>query len=492
MKPGVTHKLFLTLFLAAGLAVASSTVIMDWSLNRGFIRYIDGLEATGLTRLASMLEERYRADSGWDLIRRDPITWRRLLTESMPDLGPPPGMDNAFPPPPAPDEMLKNAALDGRRENGPPPGALPPHLIREFDERLFLQDARKTVIIGSPEASANAKIVTLYHQNKVIGYVGIHQKTMLLKRPHQRFLEEQKIAFAIVAGVIVFLSAGLSLLLATRMVRPLKKISTATHLLAQGEYSVRVPVDSNDELGRLATDFNALALAMEHNEQARRRWVADISHELRTPLTFLRSQVEAILDGIRQPSVESIQAIHHEILRFSRLVDDLYQLSMSDVGALTYRKEEAVVTDILTEAVSMLRPAFSGKNIALHCKGTEEAITVFGDKERLGQLLGNLLDNSLKYTDPGGVLRISISKKDNRAVIDFQDSAPGVPEAELGKLFERLYRVESSRSRVSGGAGLGLTICRNIVEAHAGTIEAKTSPLGGVWIHVVLPCCGRV
>ncbi|MFZ4441723.1 MAG: histidine kinase dimerization/phospho-acceptor domain-containing protein, partial [Syntrophales bacterium] len=285
--------------------------------------------------------------------------------------------------------MLKNAALDGRRENGPPPGTLPPHLVREFDERLFLQDARQTIIIGSPEASANAKIVTLYHQNKVIGYVGIHQKTMLLKRPHQRFLEEQKMAFAIVAGVIVFLSAGLSLLLATRMVRPLKKISTATHLLAQGEYSVRVPVDSNDELGRLATDFNALALAMEHNEQARRRWVADISHELRTPLTFLRSQVEAILDGVRQPSMDSIQAIHHEILRFSRLVDDLYQLSMSDVGALTYRKEEAVVTDILTEAVSMLRPAFSDKNIALHCKGTEEAITVFGDKERLGQGQGD-------------------------------------------------------------------------------------------------------
>jgi two-component system sensor histidine kinase BaeS len=139
----------------------------------------------------------------------------------------------------------------------------------------------------------------------------------------------------------------------------------------------------------------------------------------------------------------------------------------------------------------MLRPAFSGKNIALNCGGTEEAITVFGDKERLGQLFGNLLDNSLKYTDPGGALRISISRKDNRAVIDFQNSAPDVPEAELDKLFERLYRVESSRSRVSGGAGLGLSICRNIVEAHEGTIEAKTSPLGGVWIRVVLPCYGR-
>lgn len=487
MKIGVTHKLFLALFLAACLAVASSTIIMEWSLNRGFIRYIGGLEASGLTKLASMLEERYRADSGWDLIRRDPMTWRRLLAESMPDFGPPPGVDNPFPPPPAPDEILNNAAPDGRHEDGPH-DHLPPHLIREYDERLFLQDARKTVIIGSPESPANAKIVTLYHQDQVIGYVGIHQKAMLMKRPHQRFLKEQQIAFAIIAGVIVFLAAGLSLLLATRLVRPLKKITKATHLLTQGEYSVRVPVDSNDELGRLATDFNTLALAMGHNEQTRRKWVADISHELRTPLTFLRSQVEAILDGIRQPSVDSIQAIHHEILLFSRLVDDLYQLSMSDVGALTYRKEEAVLTDILTETVSMLRSAFSEKNIALGYEIAEGAITLFGDKERLGQLFGNLLDNSLKYTNPGGALNIRISRNANRAVVDFQDSKPDVPEAEMDKLFERLYRVESSRSRVSGGAGLGLSICRNIVVAHEGTIEAKPSPLGGVWIRVVLPC----
>jgi two-component system sensor histidine kinase BaeS len=230
---------------------------------------------------------------------------------------------------------------------------------------------------------------------------------------------------------------------------------------------------------------------MEHNEEARRRWVADISHELRTPLTFLRSQVEAILDGVRQPTTESVKAVHNEIMRFTRLVDDLYQLSMSDVGAQTYRKDEVAVSEVIQQAVSIFSPDFSAKSIALHCEAIDN-VTVFGDAERLRQLFGNLLDNSLKYTDPGGELRIRVCKDSGRVMIDFQDSAPGVPETELEKLFERLYRLESSRSRATGGAGLGLAICRNIVEAHEGTILAKPSPLGGVWIRVNLPCYGSV
>ena len=230
---------------------------------------------------------------------------------------------------------------------------------------------------------------------------------------------------------------------------------------------------------------------MEHTEGARRRWVADISHELRTPLTFLRSQVEAILDGVRQPTTESVTAIHHEIMRFSRLVDDLYQLSLSDVGAQTYRKDAVTVSEVLHQAVSIVSPEFSAKKIALHCEAPI-GITVFGDPDRLRQLFGNLLDNSLKYTDPGGELSIKVQKGDGSVMIDVQDSAPGVAEAELEKLFERLYRVESSRSRATGGAGLGLAICRNIVEAHEGSITAKPSPLGGVWIRVELPCYGSV
>ena len=487
MKLNITHKLFFAIFLAASLAVVSSTLIMQWNLNRGFLLLIHDMEKSGMSRLASRLEEAYRTGSGWDAIRRDPRKWLQMVDSSFPELRPPP-VDEINP---AQDDVMSQQQPQNRVDNNfsPPLGILPPHLAHQFIQRLFLLDANKTRLIGLDNTMApDDEVIPLHHQGIVIGYLGLRPQTTLDSLPNKGFLHDQRYAFAIIAMVVLFLSAGLSLLLATRLVRPLKKITGATHVLAQGTYSVRVPADSNDELGRLATDFNALALAIEHNEEARRRWVADISHELRTPLTFLRSQVEAILDGVRQPTTESVQAIHNEIMRFTRLVDDLYHLSMSDVGAQTYRKDEVALSEVIHQTVSIISPEFSAKNIAIQCEVASDKITVFGDRERLRQLFGNLLENSLKYTDPGGELSIKVWKDSGRVMIDFQDSAPGVPEAELEKLFERLYRVESSRSRINGGAGLGLAICRNIVEAHEGTITAKPSPLGGVWIQVELPC----
>lgn len=481
MKLNITHKLFFAIFLAASLAVVSSTLIMQWNLNRGFLRLINGMEKNGVLRLVSLLENQYRTESGWNSIISDPMKWREMVDTSFPELKPLPPLTDGMHPP-------------GRSENNAssPPATLPPHLAHEFSQRLFLLDADKVRLIGPDTVPADAEIIPLHHHGIVIGYLGLRPQTTFDSLLHKGFLHEQGYAFIVIATVVLLLSAGLALLLATRLVRPLKNITGATHALAQGRYSVRVPVESSDELGRLAVDFNALALAMEHNEGVRRRWVADISHELRTPLTFLRSQVEAILDGVRQPTTESVRAIHNEIMRFTRLVDDLYQLSLSDVGAQTYRKNEVALSEVIIQSVSMFREEFSAKNIALQYEVDADKITVFGDAERLRQLFCNLLDNSLKYTDTGGGLSIKVRTDDGMVMIDFQDSSPGVPEAELEKLFERLYRVESSRSRATGGAGLGLAICRNIVEAHEGSITAKHSQSGGVWIRVEIPRYGRV
>lgn len=478
MKLNITHKLFLAIFLAASLAVVSSTLIMQWNLNRGVLRLINGMEKNGVSRLAISLENKYGMESSWNSILRDQMTWRQMVDTSFPELKPPPP-DGIHPP----DRPENNAAQ--------PPDTLPPHLAQQFSHRLFLLDANKARLIGPETVPADAEIIPLHHHGTVIGYLGLRPQTAFDSLLHKGFLHEQRYAFIVIATVVLLLSAGLALLLATRLVRPLKNITEATRVLAHGDYSVRVPVESTDELGRLATDFNALALAMEHTEGARRRWVADISHELRTPLTFLRSQVEAILDGVRQPTTESVKAIHNEIMRFTRLVNDLYQLSMSDVGAQTYRKDEVPVSEVIQQALSIINPEFSAKNITIQYEAADNS-TVFGDAERLRQLFGNLFDNSLKYTDPGGELSIKVLKDGGRVMIDVQDSAPGVAETELEKLFERLYRVESSRSRATGGAGLGLAICRNIVEAHEGSITAKASPLGGVWIRVELPCYGSV
>jgi two-component system sensor histidine kinase BaeS len=274
-------------------------------------------------------------------------------------------------------------------------------------------------------------------------------------------------------------------------VRPIRNLAAATREVASGHYDTRLPVRSSDELGRLARDFNAMAGTLESHEKARRGWIADISHELRTPVAVLRGEIEALLDGIRPITPERIRSLHGETLRLHRLVEDLYQLSLSDLGALTYRKEPLDPADLLRRVIETYRPAFQDKGlgISLHLPADLKQ-RIFGDRERLEQLFTNLVENSLRFTDPGGQLRISGSGEGDRVVIEFQDSPPGVPEAELERLFDRLYRLESSRSRASGGAGLGLAICKNIVEAHSGTISAQASPWGGLLIRISLPWAG--
>jgi len=169
----------------------------------------------------------------------------------------------------------------------------------------------------------------------------------------------------------------------------------------------------------------------------------------------------------------------------------LYQLALSDVGALAYRKSDVNLVDILAEAINRARPKFTESERTLNVALPRNPVFIFADSERLTQLIDNLLNNSDKYTDCGGTLDIAMGIAHGAAIIDLKDSQPGVTEEERKKLFDRLYRVEGSRSRSSGGAGLGLAICRNIVEAHEGSIEALHSPLGGVWMRITLPLSGN-
>jgi two-component system sensor histidine kinase BaeS len=287
--------------------------------------------------------------------------------------------------------------------------------------------------------------------------------------------------------VIVILTL-VSLPLARNLVKPIQSITGATRELASGKYNVRIPEQSNDELGQLAMDFNTLAKTLENNESARRQWIADISHELRTPLAILRGEIEAIQDGIREPTPERINSLHNQVMNLGRLVNDLYELSLSDIGALSYHKTRVNLADLLHESVLSMQQEFADAGIRLETDVEPGGrIWMFADGERLRQLFTNLLTNSLRYTDPGGVLKVSMKGKAGRAAIDFMDSAPGVAPADLPRLFERLYRIDTSRNRQFGGAGLGLSICRNIVDAHDGRIAAQDSPLGGLWINIDLP-----
>ncbi|WP_432823549.1 ATP-binding protein [Trichloromonas sp.] len=479
MRTGIKHRLFIALLAATGLVAVGMLLIMQWSIDRGFLQYVNTLEQERLERLAIELEQAYAEQLSWNFLHNDPINLFRLMIRTLPERQFSPEQIERF------ERRMKRRHEEGGIGAGREPKNANPDL---FERRVVLQDSRRQVIFAPAKIPPSATFRPLLHQRQTVGYLGLVPRKDLADANQLRFVRQQKWAMLLIAGLMLVVSALLALPLASRMVRPIRSLAQATRRLAAGDFSTRVPAARSDELGQLALDFNSLALALEKNEQARRQWVADISHELRTPLSVLRGEIEALQDGVRQPTPQAIGSLHSEALRLGRLVDDLYQLALSDVGALTYRKTELQLSDLLDQAIEPLKADFSRKEIALHFELPRDAgVPLFADAERLQQLFGNLLENSLKYTDAGGQLEIRLENADGAAVIHFSDSAPGVPETELDKLFDRLYRVESSRNRHTGGAGLGLSICRNIVEAHEGTISARPSPLGGLWISIRLP-----
>jgi two-component system sensor histidine kinase BaeS len=300
------------------------------------------------------------------------------------------------------------------------------------------------------------------------------------------FERQQSRTSWMIVAFTALLAAAVTWLLSRGMLAPVKRLVNGTHQLAAGDFSTRVEVDSQDELGKLAQDFNQLAMTLEKNEQMRRAFMADISHELRTPLAVLRGELEAMQDGVRKMTLGSLESLQSEVSILTKLVDDLHQLSLSDAGALAYRKVDTDVVHLVQLAEAGSRDRFHSKQLTLTSKLPESA-QVFGDPQRLSQLFNNLMENSLRYTDPNGGLEILGEIRDKLLILTFQDSAPGISDEQLIRIFERFYRTEGSRNRASGGSGLGLAICQNIVEAHGGQISASHSPAGGVRITVVLP-----
>jgi two-component system sensor histidine kinase BaeS len=289
--------------------------------------------------------------------------------------------------------------------------------------------------------------------------------------------------------VAVLLAAVVALLLARSVLAPVKRMMNAIHSLAGGDYSARVPAARADELGRLASDFNVLADSLQRAERMRRDLIADISHELRTPLAVLRGELEAIEDGVHDFNRDSLRSLQAEVSALNKLIEDLYELSLSDLGVLSYHKAPASVRELALSSLDSMRESFKAKQIAVEfsCMPNIADASFAVDASRFSQLLKNLLQNSLRYTDPGGRVCVSLSRDDQGWQLDVQDSLPNVPDAALAHLFDRFYRVDESRSRQSGGAGLGLSLCHAIVTAHGGTIEARHSPLGGLWIHARFP-----
>lgn len=488
MKISLTFKFFLNLLTAIGFVTAAMFFLMQYSFDRGFLNFVNKVEIKRLGALSVFLEKEYSKQQNWRFLQGNFRLWGKLLQDSRTDdltREPIPHFKGPGGPVDFPETM---PGMQNRQS----PHHHPPEIKHLFEHRVVLMDAKRHRILGPPYSPENVQIKALRYKNEVRGYLALIPQENLTENLHLRYVKEQKRTFGIIALLTAFIASLLSLPLARHMVKRIKSLTSATHRLNAGNYSYRLPVDAEDELGQLIKDFNMLANTLEQNEKIRQQWIGDISHELRTPLAVLRGEIEAMLDRVRQATPEALNSLHTEVMRLERLVDDLFQLSMSDIGALTYRKKNLDLVDLIEESLGSFIKKFSDKKISVAIELPEKGkVIVFGDPDRLKQLFENLFNNSFRYTDQGGQLKIEMELSDTTVKILIEDSEPGVLPDEITKLFDRLYRVESSRNRALGGTGLGLAICRNIVEAHEGTITALTSKLGGIMIKIVLPLAGN-
>lgn len=495
MRLSLRLKLFIVLLLVAAAAVAGMALFAQWSFEKGFVRLVEARQYEQVEAMAERLAEEYAEAGGWQRLREDRARWVALLfsTRSGDDARPPRWArrlaERAAGPWPPRRELARQHREERESEHEDAPAReAEEHRRVPLELRMMLLDQTRELLIGRREQVSELELHPITADGRTVGYLGVLPGPALNLLAEIRFLDEQKRAFMFIAALVVLVAAAIALPLAGAMTARIRRLAQAAQALAAGRFATRVAVDSGDELGRLAGDFNDLAAALARTEAARRQWVVDISHELRTPLAVLRAELEALQDGVRTLDARAVDALHADVLRLGRLVDDLYDLARSDLGALSYRKSDLDPVAVLADDLDALEGEFRERGIRVELVNEAPAgLRVHADADRLSQLFRNLLTNTLRYTDTGGVLRVRAHVADARLVLDFEDSAPGVPAQDLPRLFERFHRVERSRSRDSGGAGLGLAICRNIAAAHGGSIEARASGLGGLWLQLTLP-----
>ncbi len=318
------------------------------------------------------------------------------------------------------------------------------------------------------------------------GFISIAPRRQLTNPADQRFAREQARSIYLIAAAALLFAAAIAAVLARQLTHPVRILANSTRAIAAGRLDTRVVATNNDELGDLAHDFNRLAATLEANRNSRQRWVADIAHELRTPLAVLKGELDAIEDGVRVFNATTRASLQAEVARLTQLVGDLHELSVHDDGALNYKPERIDVSALVTTTLSNAEQRLKDAGITLTLNVVEQ-IEAMADATRIEQLLANLVENTIRYTDAPGSLVVTCKQDANSIEISFADSAPSVPEDTLDHLFERLYRVDTSRNRNSGGSGLGLSICKAIVDAHSGTISAAPSDSGGLFIQIRLP-----
>jgi signal transduction histidine kinase len=361
-------------------------------------------------------------------------------------------------------------------------------------QRVVVADAAGTVIADSDKQLVGKQVdnhwrppvAAVTDNGDIVGTVYV-DPTDNRGDPASTFLAEVNrsvLAGALAAGLAAIV---ISFALASRILRPVEHLTDAAQRMTKGDLTVRVPVESADEIGQLADAFNTMAGTLGRQEQLRRNMVSDVAHELRTPLTNLRGYLEAARDGLVSPDGKLVDNLYEETMLLSRLVIDLQELAQAEAGQLHLQLQPVALSGIAEQAIDMLRPQADAKSIGLSLDVPRDLPLVNVDSERIGQVLRNLLNNAVAHTPPGGAVTVRASRTDGFVAVSVSDTGEGIAPEHLPHVFDRFYRADKSRARQTGGAGLGLAIVKQIILAHGGTVTVDSTPGAGSTFTFTLP-----
>ncbi|MBV1758555.1 MAG: HAMP domain-containing protein [Dethiosulfatibacter sp.] len=353
----------------------------------------------------------------------------------------------------------------------------------------MMEDIANRMQQYNPQANGEftSTILHLTHEDEIIGYVNI-----LYYGPF--FLSENDFSFLnalnnvlIGTGIFsLFAAITLGIFMANRLSGPIRKTVEATKNIVDGEYGVLINEKTEiEEIDLLIKSVNQLAVSLDQQQNLRKQLTDDVSHELRTPITILQTHLEAMIEGLWQPSQERLQGCHDEVTRIGKLVNDLEKLASTKYDNLKLNKTEINLLEIIENVLKGFEVELINKDLHISIDGF--CSPIYASQDKINQVFLNLVSNSIKYSNIGGNINIKFEENDEIVSFKIQDDGIGIPESELPYIFERFYRADKSRNRMTGGSGLGLAIVKSIVEAHGGKVMVESKLNQGSIFEVILP-----
>jgi signal transduction histidine kinase len=369
--------------------------------------------------------------------------------------------------------------------------------------RLLLADKQGVIVADSDAALTGSAMpaadlaagTPVVSDGQQIGTLMVVAATSVTPSPAAAFLSALNRSTWLSSLAAGGLALVLGIFLFRQTVGPVRSVTSAAQRIAAGELDQRVPVTSRDEIGQLAVAFNQMAESLAHDQQLRRNMNAGIAHELRTPLSVMQANLEAMLDGVLSPTPQELTLLHEKTLLLSRLVADLRLLSLAEAGQLKLEYRPVDLAALLKSEAAHMQVQAEQRHIHLETELQEPLPTLQADADRIRQVLSNLLGNALRYTDAGGriVIRAFEPRQSNNVrevVVEVSDNGQGIAPEDLPYLFDHFYRADKSRSRASGGSGIGLAIVKQLVEAHRGRVWVESKVGKGATFSFALPVPG--